>query len=246
MNIGESQPNPFRQLFGLPEVKPHHHHHHHEHEAPQPQGDRCDLPGNDWEQHAHGLGNLEVPLPPVSNDAFVKGLYHQLLGREPDLEGYHAHMKALEQGATHEQLVKAFMSSPEYQALQASKVAPGAAPPAAPVAVADLPPITIDTVKDAARQYIAQHPEIANEPSYENRAAVAQLREGVIAMLSAKGYKVGRILGPDGQPYDQMIAFGNPNDPKAQAYRVTAGGGPIHEAITVGYTNDPIPWSDVH
>lgn len=114
-----------------------------------------------------------------------------------------------------------------------------------PAAVAP-PPITIDTVKDAAREYLAKHPEIENEPSYENRAAVAQLREGVIAILAAKGYRVGRILGPDGQPYDQMVAFGNLGDPDAHAYRVAAGGGPIREAITVGYCNDNIPWADVH
>lgn len=125
----------------------------------------------------------------------------------------------------------------------AALAGPALAQRAAPIAP---PPITIDTVKDAAREYLAQHPEIANEPSYENRAAVAQLREGVIAILAAKGYRVGRILGPDGQPYDQMVAFGNVGDPDAHAYRVAAGGGPIREAITVGYCNDNIPWRDVH
>jgi hypothetical protein len=43
-----------------------------------------------------------------------------------------------------------------------------------------------------------------------------------------------------------MVAFGNANDPMAQAYRVTAGGGRIERAIDAGYCNDPCPWSDVH
>lgn len=80
---------------------------------------------------------------------------------------------------------------------------------------------------------------------YGQDAYAAQLREGVIAMLAAKGYRVGRIHGPDGKPYDQMIAFGNANDPDAHAYRVTAGGGPIRRAITVGYCDENIPWSHV-
>jgi hypothetical protein len=117
--------------------------------------------------------------------------------------------------------------------------------PAAPAQAAP-PPITIDTVKEAAREYLTKHPEIAGEPSYENVAAVAQLREGVIASLISKGYKAGRILGPDGKPYDQMVAFGNIGDADAKAYRVTAGGGRISEAIKVGYLNDNIPWADVH
>jgi hypothetical protein len=168
--------------------------------------------------------------------AFVTELYRSVLGREPDAGGLAAHVDALRHGVNRAELRQLFMDAPEAR----QKGRPAPAPAVAP------PPITIDIVKDVARAYLAQHPEIANEPSYVNTAAVAQLREGVIAALVAKGYRAGRILGPDGQPYDQMVAFGNQNDAMAHAYRVTAGGARIGEAITVGYENDPAPWSDVH
>jgi hypothetical protein len=245
MNIGEPNAVPLRPAFPQPVVRPpaheapaHHHHHQHHHH------DDFHGAGHEWEQHVHGA--QPVPLPPEapasSNADFVKGLYQQLLGRAPDPEGYHAHMSALEHGASREDVMQAFFNSPEFKAREAALPTPAA--PVVPAA--NLPPITIDLVKDVARQYVAQHPAIADAPSYEDTAAVAQLREGVIAALQAKGYKAGRILGPDGKPYDQMVAFGNPNDPQAQAYRVTAGGARISEAINVGYTDTPIPWGDVH
>ncbi|MDB5100949.1 MAG: hypothetical protein JWM80_5370 [Cyanobacteria bacterium RYN_339] len=250
MNIGESQPKPLRPVFAPPEAPPqhdHHHHHHHAHEARHDRHDHFDAPGNDWENQVPG--QQPVPLPPgaahpeMTDGQYVTDLYKQLLGREPDPEGYHLEVSALERGASREQVRQAFLASPEF----AARLVPKPVSPAAPVAPAAAPPpITIDTVKDAAREYLAQHPEIANEPSYVNTAAVAQLREGVIAILNNKGYKAGRVLGPDGKPYDQVVAFGNANDPQAQPYRVTAGGGPIHEAITVGYTDASLPWADVH
>ena len=50
------------------------------------------------------------------NAEFVKGLYHEVLGREPDLEGFHHHMKALEQGhVSHDELRQAFLNSPEFK-----------------------------------------------------------------------------------------------------------------------------------
>jgi hypothetical protein len=125
-------------------------------------------------------------------------------------------------------------------------VAPGQQP-VAPVAPAVAPPpISVEIVRQAAREYVAQHPEISERKSYEEVWAVGQLRDGVIAMLRARGYRAGTIFGPDGKPYDQMVAFGNANDPDAHAYRVTAGGGPIRRAIEASYCDDNIPWQDVH
>ncbi|MDB5096128.1 MAG: hypothetical protein JWM80_549 [Cyanobacteria bacterium RYN_339] len=172
--------------------------------------------------------------------AYVTELYKTVLGREPDAAGLASHTDALRHGVTRDELRQLFQDSPEAKQ-RGARPAPAPAP-----AQAAPPPISIDIVKGLATAYVAQHPEIAEAESYVDTAKVAQLREGVIAMLIAKGCRAGRILGPDGKPYDQMIAFGNANDPMAQAYRVTAGGGPIRRAITVGYTNDPAPWSDVH
>jgi hypothetical protein len=53
------------------------------------------------------------------------------------------------------------------------------------------------------------------------------------------------VLGPDGAPYYQLIAVGNPGDPDAVTYRVTAGGGPIRRALEQVYSDGHIPWSDV-
>jgi hypothetical protein len=195
-----------------------------------------------------------VPLPDrsqMSDEDFVTDLYHRILNREPDAKGLQDHLNGLKSGADRHDLYKAFMECPELQERLAkpwqppAKEEPAPSAPAAPAAPEPPPPISIDVVKGFAREYVAQHPEIQEAESYENEAAVAQLREGVIAMLNAKGYKAGRILGPDGKPYPQMIAFGNANDTQAQAYRVTAGGGPIRRAIEVGYCNDPIPMGDV-
>ena len=80
---------------------------------------------------------------------------------------------------------------------------------------------------------------------FRGEAHVTVSTERVIATLEARGYRVGRIHGPDGKPYDQVIAFGNPGDPVAQPYRVTAGGGPIRRAIEYGYTDESVPWGDV-
>lgn len=172
----------------------------------------------------------------LDDNNYVTGLYRELLGREPDAAGLVHHMYNLQQGRTRDQVRQEFLNSAEYKQKQVP----------APAPAANLPPITIETVRQAAREFVAQHPEIANSPSYEQTTDVAKLREGVIAMLNAKGYRAGRVLGPDGKPYDQVIAFGNANDPLAHPYRVTAGGGRIERAIEAGYCDDDLPWSDVH
>lgn len=176
-----------------------------------------------------------------SDEDFVTGLYGSLLGRQPDPDGFAGYVTALRNGVDRHDVLRGFMESPEYRARQQLLGQPQPAPAPAPPA-----PVTTEDVKNAARQYVASHPEIANEPSYVNEAAVAQLRDGVIAMLVSQGYRAGRILGPDGAPYPQMVAFGNSSDVDAKAYRVTAGGAAIREAINAGYCNDNIPWSDVH
>jgi hypothetical protein len=182
-----------------------------------------------WDQLVKGAQRLIN----AGDEFYVKSLYRLLLGREPDAAGLQSNLDGLKNGMSHEQLRQQFLNSDEYKI----KLAPVAAPP---------PPITQEIVKEVARAYVAQHPELADRPSYEDTAAVARLREGVIAALKAKGYRAGRILGPDGKPYDQGVGFGNQNDGMAHSYRVTAGGGRIIRAIDAGYEDDPLPWSDVH
>jgi hypothetical protein len=106
--------------------------------------------------------------------------------------------------------------------------------------------VTVDDVKNAAHQYLAAHPEISEAESYQDIAAVEQLRDGVLQILAAQGIRGGKVMGPDGKPYYQLVAIGNPTDPQATVYRVTAGGGPIRRAIEVAYSDGPIDWSGVH
>ena len=93
-------------------------------------------------------------------------------------------------------------------------------------------------VKNAANKYLASHPEIGDLPSYgaadggsdEGEAAVAQLRDGVIAILIGQGFHAETIGS-----YPQIVAVWKDGDPDKTGYRVTAGGGKIHDAIQAGY-----------
>ena len=103
----------------------------------------------------------------------------------------------------------------------------------------------LGSIRSASDQYLAAHPEISDRLSYDDLAAVAQLRDGVIAILTSQGFKAGRILDPSGNPYPQVVAVGKATDPDATVYRVTAGGGVIREAIKAAYCGDHVPWNSV-
>ncbi len=60
----------------------------------------------------------------VSNTDFVKGLYRELLNREPDIGGFNAHMAGLARGASREEIREVFLNSPEYAEVQARKSQP--------------------------------------------------------------------------------------------------------------------------
>ena len=90
-------------------------------------------------------------------------------------------------------------------------------------------------VRNAANEYMASHPEIAGLSSYEALDAVAQLRDGTIAILISQGFNAKTIPGPDGVPYPQVVSVWKSGDTDTTDYRVTAGGGPIVQAIAAGY-----------
>lgn len=79
-----------------------------------------------------------LPTPPGASagaDAdFVKGLYRDLLGREPDSGGLQSHLNGLATGMSRESIRQVFLSSSEYREKQATRPAPAAAEPSAPVA----------------------------------------------------------------------------------------------------------------
>lgn len=70
---------------------------------------------------------LERPVPAPGVDAgsaadadFLKSLYRDLLGREPDPAGFAANLSALARGMSREQIRQGFLESPEYTARKAA------------------------------------------------------------------------------------------------------------------------------
>ena len=79
-----------------------------------------------------------LPTPPSASagaDAdFVKGLYRDLLGREPDAGGLQSHLNGLATGMSRESIRQVFLTSPEYREKQAVVATPVVAEPSvAPV-----------------------------------------------------------------------------------------------------------------
>ena len=68
----------------------------------------------------------------ASDTAFITSLYKDILGRAPDIGGFNAHLTALKNGATREQVRQAFLDSDEYKAKSAPFAAPEVPAPAAP------------------------------------------------------------------------------------------------------------------
>lgn len=101
-------------------------------------------------------------------------------------------------------------------------------------------------VKSAANKYLVLYPEIANESSSKNLAAVAQLRDGIITILIGQGFNAKKVASPQEYNgeffYPQMVWVWKSSDPDKTGYRITAGGGIISEAIKVGYCDGHEPF----
>jgi hypothetical protein len=65
---------------------------------------------------------------------FVKGLYRDLLGREPDADGFKAHMNGLSSGMSRDAIKTVFLTSPEFREKQEAAANPAPAPVDAPAA----------------------------------------------------------------------------------------------------------------
>src|SRR5688572_5765584 len=71
------------------------------------------------------LGRISPRAAKIERDrAFVTSLYRDMLGREPDVEGMASHMRGLQHGMSHEDIRQVFLTSPEYQQLQAERNRP--------------------------------------------------------------------------------------------------------------------------
>ena len=57
-----------------------------------------------------------APASAASDRGYVTGLYHALLGREPDADGLKAHLNGLRTGMSRDEIRQVFLTSPEYRA----------------------------------------------------------------------------------------------------------------------------------
>jgi hypothetical protein len=79
------------------------------------------------------LGTLP-PAPAPGDVDFVTGLYHEILGRDPDPVGMQSHLAGLARGVTRAEIRQVFLDSDEYAALQRS------GPPESPLPPVIAPP----------------------------------------------------------------------------------------------------------
>lgn len=161
-----------------------------------------------------------TPQQRASNEDFVRGLYRELLGREPDAGGLEAHLKGLEGGASRPTVRQVFLDSPEYQALQqqpapapAPTPQPVPAPPPAPAprtypepgpALSTVPPkpeyldaridkTNLDTAARSAAQWVKdRHPEYFDKG--DDRDVAFKMMTDVIGVLRAAGYDAHRVV----------------------------------------------------
>ncbi|MDP2275595.1 MAG: DUF4214 domain-containing protein [Archangium sp.] len=151
---------------------------------------------------------------------FVKGLYRELLNREPDLEGFNAHMAGLARGVSREEIRQTFLNSPEYAEKQAAPVnvpapvTPPTAPvpppaptvtlvePGAPLRTVPLRPEYAEANIDksspeaaalsAARWARSKYSELFTRA--EDRNVCAEIMTHVIGALRVAGYDAHRVV----------------------------------------------------
>lgn len=78
----------------------------------------------------------------ASDGEYVKSLYRDVLGREPDADGFRSHVSGLQNGMSREAIKNVFLTSDEFRAKQAAAATPAPAGPAAPEAPAPSPAST--------------------------------------------------------------------------------------------------------
>ncbi len=140
--------------------------------------------------------------------SFVTGLYRQLLGREPDQQGFAGYVNAMRTGLSRQDAINSFMASPEYQQRQSWLATTGGAPQAAPgwpaAGVPSAPPIAEASlhqiVISAAQRAMAQMPgpvaRLNQQPlisRQQENQTFYDLTSLVIAELAAKGLPVERL-----------------------------------------------------
>lgn len=175
-----------------------------------------------------------TPEQRASNEEFVKGLYRDILKREPDAGGFAAHMAGLEGGATRAQIRDVFMNSTEYAELQRqpapvepAPVEPTPVPAPAPrtypepgPALASVPPkaeymdVPIDTSSPQAAMLSTAKWVRQNKPHYfdnmqDDRGIAKEMMTEVIGILRAHGFDAHRVVNHPSLPPSNPIRWGS-------------------------------------
>ncbi|MFO0598585.1 MAG: DUF4214 domain-containing protein [Myxococcaceae bacterium] len=168
----------------------------------------------------------------ADDQAFVRGLYRDLLHREPDPEGFAAHLAGLERGATRADIRQVFLGSSEYAELQRPRPTPPIAPTPAPApapaprtypepgrALSTVPPkesyldVPVDqTSPDAAVLSTARWIR-SNRPGYfdkgDDRKVAFDMMTEIIGVLRAHGYDAHRVVNHTDRPVGDGLRYGS-------------------------------------
>lgn len=152
---------------------------------------------------------------PSAGDAdYVKSLYRDLLGREPDADGFRAHLAGLARGASREDIRQVFLGSAEYAELQAAPTppttptqptqptTPALVEPGEPLRTVPLLPEFLEAnidksspeaaVLSAARWAREKYADLFTRA--EDRNVCAEIMGKVIGALRVAGYDATRVV----------------------------------------------------
>lgn len=136
---------------------------------------------------------------------FVKGLYRDLLGREPDVGGFNSHMRGLESGVSREELRQIFLNSPEYREKKAAEASPPPAPvvPKKPEVPGPDPIQTLPSPISGAPDFDAAYPQIKRM----NVVASAEASPGEQQVFWTQALVRGRANNGWTVPQDEVKAL---------------------------------------
>lgn len=191
--------------------------------------------GMDAPRPAPKVPGVDNSRPPQeSNPDYVTRLYRELLGREPDAEGFRAHLAGLAGGTSREQLKRVFLESEEYRQLHAPKPPPEIekpvepqkpqpppvrlVEPGAPLQTVPLEQKYVDmakaidrssvpaAVKSAAAWVKDHHPHLFE---HDDRQVAFEIMTWVIGGLRVAGYDAHRVVNHPTHPIGNGWRYGS-------------------------------------
>lgn len=170
----------------------------------------------------------------AADGEYVKSLYRDVLGREPDADGFKAHMNGLAHGMSRDAIKNVFLTSPEYRQIQEAAANPTPAVPTEPGAPAARAPLSVGPVAlegyDATKLHnldhqtvkyqfgrVASHHGLENVKSKEDAEVLLtkmkpELEAAGLNVLEVKGDKI-RVETELGQEWVDVVrgaGSGNP------------------------------------